>query len=861
MSSDIFFRNCLIVLLFSLFINGLYSKTIYVGPQENYKTISSALNAAVSGDLIVVKDGTYDEDISIQKPVTIRAENQHLAVIGDGIGNQGVIRIGKIGGVNGITVDGFKLNELNGLGFLVGYEENEQNYAATNVTIKNNLIQNRKHNIVIGDYTNGYNLTGNWIENSPKYGMTLRGKGVCIIDSNHIEDCRLGGIFVHPGFTGTATVRSNNIINNRGIGIDIQTNSANTMDGNLDNRIAVRESKIDIAIEGNNIISKNQQGIRIESGRTVSVEGNTICENKEHGILALGNVELRGNTINGNGWWHQDRDRPGIVIDGSAIVDSNTIKYNFGEGIRIGLGSSNVEIKNNIITANGTNGIKGEHSALISGNTIDSNGLEMDWLMAVDITGATQLKANKIRYNRGGIRVRMHSELPAELISNTIINNILHGVYVDGYARIDSNLIMGNSLDPGGNVYQAVFIRGKAELTQNIIRQNHAPGILITPEGNNIRIEDGNEISENLGSGIEIEGSAIVKDNKVFKNFGDGILVKGTGHNVQITDGNMISGNFANGITIEGAAEVSKNRIDSNIENGILIVEPAKSAKIFNNYSINYNKVGLLIDASAEMRGNFILHNQDQAIWIGPFASNVNLDSNVMRYNHTGVLISLGAKDIILTANEMCKNENGVVARSHSVFRKNQIDSNIRVGVRVFSEDVDLGQNSDESAGLNSIQGNTNWNVRNHTSDQIFAYLNNWGSNNPDSIDAKIKDDDEDSTLGPVLFSPFISETSTSIDFYEAKQDVIILTPYPNPFTDVLNVRIQLPYPLHVLKVHDLKGNMIRILETRTGNKTDLYQVAWNGKDAAGRLVPEGIYLLSLETPYGIRSIKVIFLR
>ncbi|CAD6492330.1 MAG: hypothetical protein CHKLHMKO_00254 [Candidatus Argoarchaeum ethanivorans] len=42
---------------------------------DNYATIQSAVNAANDGDTIIVRDGTYNENVDVSKRLTIRSEN------------------------------------------------------------------------------------------------------------------------------------------------------------------------------------------------------------------------------------------------------------------------------------------------------------------------------------------------------------------------------------------------------------------------------------------------------------------------------------------------------------------------------------------------------------------------------------------------------------------------------------------------------------------------------------------------------------------------------------------------------------------------------------------------------------------
>ena len=71
---------------------------------------------------------------------------------------------------------------------------------------------------------------------------------------------------------------------------------------------------------------------------------------------------------------------------------------------------------------------------------------------------------------------------------------------------------------------------------------------------------------------------------------------------------------------------------------------------------------------------------------------------------------------------------------------------------------------------------------------------------------------------------------------------------YPNPFNTETTIRYQLPKQLNVkLVIYNLLGQCIAILkdeEQSAGN----YSVQWNGKDAMGKQMPDGVYLYRLET-------------
>jgi len=70
------FKTILIVNIFALLITiqvEAFSKTIYV--PDNCSTIQSAVDAASPDDTIIIRDGTYIENVEIDKNLTIKSEN------------------------------------------------------------------------------------------------------------------------------------------------------------------------------------------------------------------------------------------------------------------------------------------------------------------------------------------------------------------------------------------------------------------------------------------------------------------------------------------------------------------------------------------------------------------------------------------------------------------------------------------------------------------------------------------------------------------------------------------------------------------------------------------------------------------
>ena len=88
---------------------GTVSKTLVV--PDDYPTITAALTHAIQGDTIMVKAGVYNENIQINKTLTLEGEdNQNTIIIGEGgPGEPAVVTLM----ASGITLSGFTIESAN----------------------------------------------------------------------------------------------------------------------------------------------------------------------------------------------------------------------------------------------------------------------------------------------------------------------------------------------------------------------------------------------------------------------------------------------------------------------------------------------------------------------------------------------------------------------------------------------------------------------------------------------------------------------------------------------------------------------------------------------------------------------------
>jgi flagellar hook assembly protein FlgD len=80
---------------------------------------------------------------------------------------------------------------------------------------------------------------------------------------------------------------------------------------------------------------------------------------------------------------------------------------------------------------------------------------------------------------------------------------------------------------------------------------------------------------------------------------------------------------------------------------------------------------------------------------------------------------------------------------------------------------------------------------------------------------------------------------------------------YPNPSADISTIEFRGPSGSGSIEISDLSGRKIKTLTcSRKGEGG--HAAEWDGKDAAGAMVPAGIYFGSLKTPEAIHRCKII---
>jgi len=125
---------------------GVTSSIIYVDADgtSDYTRIQDAIDYSSEGDTIYVFNGTYKENIIVDKSITLTGEDKNSTII-DGSGHRNVIDIVS----NTVTINGFTIqnSSLDGVGFGIHL------YRADHCIIYDNYVENNFEGMQIG-YSN-----------------------------------------------------------------------------------------------------------------------------------------------------------------------------------------------------------------------------------------------------------------------------------------------------------------------------------------------------------------------------------------------------------------------------------------------------------------------------------------------------------------------------------------------------------------------------------------------------------------------------------------------------------------------------------------------------------------------------------
>ena len=313
-----FFIFCI---LFS--VSTAHADILYVGKDTSFTTIQSAINSAKDNDTILIQNGTYEENVILNKSnIEIIGEDRDSVILSSQVAASG----------NGIKISGaqsnIKILNLSIQDFLYGIYAGDDSSDISNLLIHNVLFQRNGQTSFPEDCasTNPYQNCQKWNDD----GGSIRLKNV--------TDSRIENNIVKEG--------------ERGILIhDIKADDANNI------------------ISDNQIFSNQQYGIRLSNaGFKNQISNNIIYDNKGEGITVIrtDNNYDYGLNIIGNDIYQNLND--GIHLEKQeGFLVSNNIIYKNAQTNRIPYNPGQESVHGGIYLANSKNGTTTK-------NKFDQNG-------------------------------------------------------------------------------------------------------------------------------------------------------------------------------------------------------------------------------------------------------------------------------------------------------------------------------------------------------------------------------------------------------------------------------------------------------------------------------------------------------
>ncbi len=526
--------------------------TIFV--PDDYATIQWAVENASAGDTIVVREGTYEENVLLDKRLTLVGEG--LPTI-DAEGKGDAVKIT----ADYCLVTGFRcVNARDSAGIKVESDWNR---------IEKNTCEQNNFGVCLPDSSNNTVSENDLSEN--EYGIYLYNSSSPFLVEVRVEAPQC----VEEAGTFTATVDVSAVTNFSSAQFELSFNSSvvkitDVKDGKIGGETvpvfgwAFKPGSTDSVIV---IISMPPGEVVSGSGHLAEVEFKVKGEEGDESVLNIFNGVLVGIHFTDSlgieeiptVWVNavirvgadeaeeeeaeEEKDEAELLPTATPVLKplssnnlfSNNSISNSSYGIYL-LSSNNNTFSNNTVssknencsgfcTGNGVSLVRSTNN-VITKNKISESKAEGIWFWH---STKNEIANNQIFENYySGVYLRYS---PKNKVSNNEINrNNWDGVYL---YESRNNTIKSNEIYENGD--DGIHLRWRSsncEITENKIRGNNRHGICL---GSSNRVTN-NKIYDNNGDGIRLGSSNRVTNNEIYDNNGDGIHLSGSSNCIYLND-------------------------------------------------------------------------------------------------------------------------------------------------------------------------------------------------------------------------------------------------------------------------------------------------------------------------------------
>lgn len=394
----------------------------------DYSSIQAAIDEVPKGGEVIVKSGEYNENLSVNKGITI--EGQEGAII------KGSININQT--TSQVTVSGLVIKNGSGVkvknSSSVNFMDNEIINASGNGilassssgTFQNNVIRKAGLNGLLITNSNGLVLSGNAVSSNSSKGLLITQSSATLTD-NEINDNGGGGL---SASNSNLTIQSNYVIGNGGCGISAGKNSqvsggenvvVHNSSGQVCDNLTAKTSLQLSAVNVPEDYSKITEAIdRVSSGEVIVLASGTFKTNividKSLKIVGAGQTSIiKAKTKDPTIAIHPD-NKVTVELRGLKVI--NSMKNRESIEVR---GNSAVSIVNSTVIA------ESKSSAGV--------GIETD-------KGSVSIVSSKIKGSKIGL---LTGGNVAEVKKSRIVNNRLYGIAVrGGEVLVETSVISHN---------------------------------------------------------------------------------------------------------------------------------------------------------------------------------------------------------------------------------------------------------------------------------------------------------------------------------------------------------------------------------------------------------------------------------
>jgi len=627
-----------------------WGKTIKV--PENYPKIQQAIDAAQTGDTVLVAPGRYNEQLVMKEGIALKSDSADSGdELVNGPGQKKVLRRAQrtiIDGTGypgftdakpmvefpaGITratlLDGFTITKMPEVNHTLPGHAHTLQCRGSSPVIRNN--------IVIDNGSSGIGSHARFKEGelvSPKEKLSFENiahHAHPLIEKNVFAENIGAGI--GNNHYSYATLVNNEVFGNiskhdhPAPGIGIQHGAHPLVVGNLvhDNDwtgIACRKGaqpvnrRTNPIIKDNTVMNNGRAGVE-EHGAGIGADGTgyaddpmTIVNNVIHGNLAAGIGMRNGAFVVATGNVSYENDMAGIGMDSStALVKENSVYNNKRAGIGCREGQATIqnnEIYQNVMAGIGLDKAKG---MIIVKNRIHDNGVSSFWTKVKNFLSSTITSKS---LSRGGVGVGMKKSRVLLFNFNTITNNTLPGLALTEGSTVDNgknNILEKNGSDWAPNL--ALLDQSGMSLAESIIKEGNTANVYLSESRltlNNCRLEKAWKpgIVAEQNSSLRIDSGSITNNGAI------GVILDSSYGELR---GVFISGNAHHGIEAEGnsSIRVENSNIENNGDHGGAGISIERSKAHVTRTLIHHNKyMGVEVDNGSLVLWNNVLADQTQ---------------------------------------------------------------------------------------------------------------------------------------------------------------------------------------------------------------------------------------------------------